>query len=697
MFILKSIKIFDGCQGQKNLKAGTYTLCDDGFHSLPYGFFGENICVSAIVGKNGSGKSSLLDILYRVMNNLCAVLCTNLNRVDDTAFSYVCNVRAEIEYETLRSNVRDFYRIKCFDNAIYVDIERYVQSKTLKFCFGDCQENDGYKHYTSLNDFERARITNDLFYTIVVNYAPFTLNSKEYESELCLGVNNELKPDKIDIRNHNWLQSIFHKNDGYQSCITLVPYRDYGSFDATKEAKLARERILEILCTHKAFIDGYKLKRVHFNLNKDSFKNKFSLTRPTRENGYKPKMEVDELIQIFEDLIREYARHGKDSITSRVLDVFGFSRNKIVVDSLPHTLGYLYLVYKVLNCANYPTYAEFSILNNTNLVIEKGRNELLNKATVFAKAVKTDHSHITFKIERIKKYLSIIDNFNWDNVCSYGFDLDEYFDKLGNGIRVDVIPIAMSLPPSFFGFEIFLEKEDNEMSFERLSSGERQFYYTISAIIYHMMNLISIGNNDYHLKYNNVLVVLDEVELCFHPDYQRVFIERLLSTIKRLRFNKTLGLHILLTSHSPFILSDIPTTNILYLKEGSVPVESKRFINPFGANLNDILSQSFFLNKSGFIGEHAKSVINSLIQFLSPPPNNLNSNNKPNTNGNSNDNPNQPEGIYWTKDTAKIVIDSIGEPLIRTYLREMFAHKFQDADMIRRQIAELNEKLREYE
>ena len=84
-----------------------------------------------------------------------------------------------------------------------------------------------------------------------------------------------------------------------------------------------------------------------------------------------------------------------------------------------------------------------------------------------------------------------------------------------------------------------------------------------------------------------------------------------MQSIQRLHLNTYCGFNIIITTHSPFLLSDIPQSNVLYLEDGHV-VDKSYMQNPFAANVNDILRQSFFL-KNGFMGEFAKQKILKVI------------------------------------------------------------------------------------
>ena len=57
--------------------------------------------------------------------------------------------------------------------------------------------------------------------------------------------------------------------------------------------------------------------------------------------------------------------------------------------------------------------------------------------------------------------------------------------------------------------------------------------------------------------------------------------------------NLDTNINILFITHSPFILSDIPKQNVLFLENGK-PSEKKN-MNTFGANITDLLADSFFI------------------------------------------------------------------------------------------------------
>ena len=132
-------------------------------------------------------------------------------------------------------------------------------------------------------------------------------------------------------------------------------------------------------------------------------------------------------------------------------------------------------------------------------------------------------------------------------------------------------------------------------------------------------------------------------------------------------FNFKIDLFI--TTHSPFLLSDIPKQNIIFLdtyddksekypnlKDGNcINVSSEIDIKPFGANIHELLSHGFFM-ENGLMGEFAKSKINDVYNFIVH---------------------SQTDKIK-TKEEAQQIINIIGDALIKRQLQELYNQKFKE-------------------
>ncbi len=123
------------------------------------------------------------------------------------------------------------------------------------------------------------------------------------------------------------------------------------------------------------------------------------------------------------------------------------------------------------------------------------------------------------------------------------------------------------------------------------------------------------------------ILFLDEVTLPFHPAWEKRIIKLLTDF-----FYKD-NIHFILTSHSPFLLSDLPKQNIIFLD--NYKKEDKQVVNEeqktgnckvlshdevlskkqtFGANIHTLLSDSFFM-KDGLMGEFAYDKISKIKKF----------------------------------------------------------------------------------
>ncbi len=152
------------------------------------------------------------------------------------------------------------------------------------------------------------------------------------------------------------------------------------------------------------------------------------------------------------------------------------------------------------------------------------------------------------------------------------------------------------------------------------------------------------------------LLLIDEGDLYFHPQWQK---DWLFYFIRLVDILFTGRVQIILTTHSPFVLSDFPNTNVTFLsnEKNAITIDNDLDGSPrtFGANINDLFANSFFIN-DGLMGKFAKIKINNFIKelFLQT-----------------------PEDVYLDKAYKEKFIDLIGEPLVKNKVMQVYREKLQ--------------------
>ena len=276
-------------------------------------------------------------------------------------------------------------------------------------------------------------------------------------------------------------------------------------------------------------------------------------------------------------------------------------------------------------CQHYIIYKFWSILSTYpqyHKVFEKEEIESLREfGPALEKCIediKNDcQSHITRKIRQVENFMHV------------GFQKGGLYEQLGTkdketgAILVDIDKLKDyyggksfsldNLPPPIYKWDIIFNRKDDStcaIELDSFSSGEKQMLNSIGAIVYHLHNL---ANTASEIKYDNVNLIMEEIELYYHPEYQRLFFSQLLDLIKRAKLGNIKNVNIVFVTHSPFILSDIPKCNVLFLKDG-MPKDIMQE-NTFGANIHSLLKNGFFMPNLP-IGEFAYEKINKLFGKL---------------------------------------------------------------------------------
>lgn len=320
------------------------------------------------------------------------------------------------------------------------------------------------------------------------------------------------------------------------------------------------------------------------------------------------------------------------------------------------------------------------------------------------------NSKICINVAREIRYTFYFDLLDSSDLMKYKLVQDRVWRDLTNFGRLDkytknlqeIVTILYNLPEITTNFD-YLSSFVNcvseikisevlqcvKLRWIGLSSGElgllKSFTNLYSAKIALQKKMLPGVDKD------NYLLLLDEVDLGLHPEWQRKWISRALPIIDKIFDDK--HVQIIITSHSPIFLSDIYKENIIFLTtENNEKSNEKTIEKTFGQNIYTLFKNSFFLND--VMGEYAFNTIKDTIEYLS-------------FKVNSNSSYSRAESLYNNSDEiinekiAKKVIDSVGEPIIANQLKELFYKAFpnknDEISEIQNQINQLQIKLRQLE
>jgi len=533
---------------------------------------------------------------------------------------------------------------------VYLWVEDYKNIQKQGFNFSPrfrCEFKDEYEKYIDTDGEEKERLKDNCELVIDEN--------KDYVS---------IFPDNINIT------AIVGENGSGKSSIFEIILSDYRNIKTNILIVITESNNLRYISKNIKLetlekLENYSLDRIiYFSNSLSSITNKSNI--PESIKNHIPKRFEQDLAQLYKELYQDdyfdiyrtefglFTLNLKEILINNPNTFKKFDK-RIVFSRCKYQLDFSLLLNRIREDKFY-----FSAIEKSNnisrllkfIIISRFKSSFIRgkEADLIIKKNKKIFNKVDFSFEDYLEInnklneLSEVSEFSEENIKKF-IDIFQYKEKeiwMTKDFylieKKEIHPLLESWR-FFFYSRINFYKETGELDYLSLSSGEKEYIKLLTTYIYTLINNIE----------KKEIYLFDEVDLSLHPNWQKRIFNDLMYFRKM--FNIEEKVHFIFSSHSPFILSDLPKENIIFLEQGKQVYPFNDEKQTFGADIHTLFSHGFFM-KDGLMGEFAKDKIDLAIKYL-----------------------NQKVLTQEELDYCENIISIIGEPIIKRELQRMLDSK----------------------
>ncbi|CAH0142228.1 MULTISPECIES: restriction system-associated AAA family ATPase [unclassified Pedobacter] len=420
-----------------------------------------------------------------------------------------------------------------------------------------------------------------------------------FELEYLIPVNWNRNKDRIGVEDLNWQSKNYAqirvtKVIGERPLLEIVNYEFYKGIDRYPDRILAKQILPEIIIGYSSgenevlSLPFFKMRFIHFDEYSDILTKRYDYQRPEGRMIYVDN-QYSQTILLANFLMQDkkYLKPFTDPING--IGILGIEQARIILQK------HVYQKYKneVIETFSTEDQADkFKSQVELSTLVRPAIDRLIKCCTIHHED--EENLVLDFWVDESLKtafkneFASPLDLFRTFQVLHtlnlydvpYQTKNDIYNS---NSLYVnETVPVLPSHKRVFRikDFTVYKRGAEKTLLTKSLSDGEHQFLHTMGICLL--------------LRESNALFLLDEPETHFNPDWRSKFVSTLKSCFK---IDRSSLRDILITTHSPFIVSDCKQDNVKWFVRENRSGPKEVNINTYGTSIIKLMNEFFGKNR----------------------------------------------------------------------------------------------------